>query len=111
MNRYASLLLIFSLAFGPVFAASSDILLDTFPVSRVNNNAALQNGAKLYFNYCLGCHGISQVRYSRLKDLGLTESQIKENYTSVFLSQITNYPYTIMLLTKELLSLKMVHRK
>ena len=80
MNRHASLLLIFSLAVGQVFAASSDIPLDTFPVSRVNNNAALQNGAKLYFNYCLGCHGISQVRYSRLKDLGLTESQIKENF-------------------------------
>ena len=80
MNRHASLLLIFSLVVGPVFAASSDISLDTFPPSRVNNNAALQNGAKLYFNYCLGCHGISQVRYSRLKDLGLTESQIKENF-------------------------------
>jgi ubiquinol-cytochrome c reductase cytochrome c1 subunit len=80
MNRHASLLLIFCLAVGQVFAASSDIPLDTFPVNRVNNNAALQNGAKLYFNYCLGCHGISQVRYSRLKDLGLSESQIKENF-------------------------------
>ena len=80
MNRHVSLLLIFSLVVGQVFAASSDISLDTFPVSRVNNNAALQNGAKLYFNYCLGCHGISQVRYSRLKDLGLTETQIKENF-------------------------------
>jgi ubiquinol-cytochrome c reductase cytochrome c1 subunit len=80
MNRHAFLLLIFSLIVGKLFAASSDISLDKFPVSRVNNNAALQNGAKLYFNYCLGCHGVSQVRYSRLKDLGLTDSQIKENF-------------------------------
>ena len=71
MNRYVSSLLVFSLAIGQVFAASSDISLDTFPVSRVNNNAALQNGAKLYFNYCLGCHGISQVRYSRLNGFGI----------------------------------------
>ena len=80
MNRQSPLLLILSIFASHVFAASSDISLDTFPSSRVNNNAALQNGAKLYFNYCLGCHGISQVRYSRLKDLGLTESQIKENF-------------------------------
>ena len=80
MIRYAVFLIFSFLVVGQVSAASSDISLDTFPVSRVNNNAALQNGAKLYFNYCLGCHGISQVRYSRLKDLGLTESQIKENF-------------------------------
>ena len=72
--------LVFLFFWGPGFAASSSVSLDTFPKNRVNNNAALQNGAKLYFNYCLGCHGISQVRYSRLKDLGLTESQIKENF-------------------------------
>ena len=79
MIRYASFLIFSFLVVGHVSAASSDITLDTFPVSRVNNNAALQNGAKLYFNYCLGCHGISQVRYSRLKDLGLTETQIKDS--------------------------------
>ena len=83
MIRHVSFLIFSFLVFGQVFAASSDIALDTFPVSRVNNNAALQNGAKLYFNYCLGCHGISQVRYSRLKDLGLTETQIKENFFKI----------------------------
>ena len=80
MIRYAVFLIFSFLVVGQVSAASSDIALDKFPVSRGNNNAALQNGAKLYFNYCLGCHGISQVRYSRLKDLGLTEAQIKENF-------------------------------
>ena len=42
-------------------AASSDVALDKFPVSRVNNNAALQNGAKLYFNYCLGATELARL--------------------------------------------------
>jgi ubiquinol-cytochrome c reductase cytochrome c1 subunit len=41
--------------------------------------AALQNGAKLFVNYCLNCHSAAFMRYTRLTDLGLTEQQIKEN--------------------------------
>jgi hypothetical protein len=41
--------------------------------------AALQNGAKLFVNYCLNCHGLSYMRYNRLTELGLTEQQIKDN--------------------------------
>ncbi|MDM5175962.1 cytochrome c1 [Massilia sp. DJPM01] len=40
---------------------------------------SLQNGAKLFVNYCLNCHSASSMRYNRLKDLGLSEEQIKEN--------------------------------
>ncbi len=61
------------------FAAGGSVRLDAFPEKKINNLASLQNGAKLFVNYCLGCHSISQVRYNRLKDLGLNESQIKEN--------------------------------
>ena len=43
------------------------------------DQAALQNGAKLFVNYCLNCHSASSMRYSRLEDLGLTEQQIKDN--------------------------------
>jgi len=50
--------------------------LDHAP-DRANNMAALQNGAKLFVNYCLNCHAASSMRYSRLKDLGLTDDQIK----------------------------------
>jgi ubiquinol-cytochrome c reductase cytochrome c1 subunit len=46
---------------------------------RGTNMAALQNGAKLFVNYCLNCHSASAMRYNRLKDIGLTEEQIKEN--------------------------------
>lgn len=60
-------------------AAGPSVPLDTFPVTKVNDVAALQNGAKVFMNYCLGCHSISQVRYNKLRDLGLNEEQIKGN--------------------------------
>jgi ubiquinol-cytochrome c reductase cytochrome c1 subunit len=46
---------------------------------KVSDVAALQHGAKIFVNYCLSCHSASAMRYNRLKDIGLTEQQIKEN--------------------------------
>jgi ubiquinol-cytochrome c reductase cytochrome c1 subunit len=47
--------------------------------ARTNDLAALQNGAKLFVNYCLGCHSAAFMRFNRLKDIGLTDQQIKDN--------------------------------
>ena len=47
--------------------------------SKTNDMAALQNGAKLFVNYCLNCHSAAFMRYNRLQDIGLTEAQIKDN--------------------------------
>lgn len=58
--------------------ANEGVRLDRAP-DRATNKAALQNGAKLFVNNCLNCHGASYVRYNRLLDIGLTEKQIKEN--------------------------------
>jgi ubiquinol-cytochrome c reductase cytochrome c1 subunit len=52
--------------------------LETAP-KRVNSEAALQNGAKLFVNYCLNCHSAVSMRYNRLRDIGLTDEQIKQN--------------------------------
>ena len=42
--------------------------------------ASLQNGAKLFMNYCSGCHAISFMRYNRIgKDLGLSDDLVKNN--------------------------------
>ena len=41
--------------------------------------ASLQNGAKIFVNYCLNCHSAAFMRYNRLTDIGLTEKQIKDN--------------------------------
>jgi ubiquinol-cytochrome c reductase cytochrome c1 subunit len=61
------------------FAAGGGAPLDKFPKERVTDMAALQNGARLFVNYCLNCHSASAMRYNRLTDIGLTEDQIKKN--------------------------------
>ena len=65
----------------PAFASEGGAPLDRFPKERVTDLAALQNGAKLFVNYCLNCHSASVVRYNRLTDpaVGLNEAQIKDN--------------------------------
>ena len=69
-----------AILFAPLmaFAAGSNVPLDKWPGS-VGDKAALQNGAKLFVNYCLNCHGASYMRYKNLLDLGLTEQQVKDN--------------------------------
>ena len=61
-------------------AAGGGIPLDKAP-KRTNDMAALQNGAKLFVNYCLGCHSAAFMRYNRLRDIGLNDKQIAENLT------------------------------
>ena len=46
----------------------------------LGDRASLQRGAKLYMNYCSGCHSLKYLRYSRMaEDLGLTEEQVMQN--------------------------------
>jgi ubiquinol-cytochrome c reductase cytochrome c1 subunit len=52
---------------------------DKFPVEKMSDMAALQNGAKVFVNYCLNCHSAAYMRYNRMQDIGLTEAQIKGN--------------------------------
>ena len=48
---------------------------------RVDNIASLQRGARLYFNYCSGCHSIKYMSYSRLsQDLKLSEDVVLKNF-------------------------------
>ncbi|HEY9132555.1 MAG TPA: cytochrome c1 [Dyella sp.] len=48
--------------------------------TNVGDQASLQRGAKLFFNYCVGCHSLKYVRYSRLaEDLGLSEKDVMDN--------------------------------
>ena len=45
-----------------------------------HDHASLQRGAKLFVNYCMGCHSLDYQRYNRLgRDIGLTDEQVKEN--------------------------------
>jgi ubiquinol-cytochrome c reductase cytochrome c1 subunit len=60
-------------------AAGGGIAWDKFPEKRITDLAALQNGAKIFANYCLNCHAAAFKRYNRLQDIGLTEQQIADN--------------------------------
>jgi ubiquinol-cytochrome c reductase cytochrome c1 subunit len=68
-----------AMAAGGARAAGGGIAWDKFPTERVTDLAALQNGAKLFANYCLNCHGAEFMRFNRLRDIGLTEEQIAAN--------------------------------
>ena len=59
-------------------ASEGGLAWDKAP-SKTNDLAALQNGAKLFVNYCLNCHSAAFMRFNRLKDIGLTDKQIKDN--------------------------------
>jgi ubiquinol-cytochrome c reductase cytochrome c1 subunit len=71
--------LLLALVAAPARAAEGGVPWDLFPTTKLTDRAALQNGAKLFANHCLNCHGASFVRYNRLTELGLTEPQIKKS--------------------------------
>jgi ubiquinol-cytochrome c reductase cytochrome c1 subunit len=80
-----NLLLAFILA--PIFgllapsaalASEAGYRLDHAPIDP-NDVVSLQSGARTFANYCLNCHGAQFMRYNRLRDIGLTEAQIKDN--------------------------------
>ena len=62
----------------PAFASTDMMPLDKAP-NKLNDLSALQNGAKIFVNYCLNCHAAAYMRFNRLKDIGLTDKQIKDN--------------------------------
>jgi ubiquinol-cytochrome c reductase cytochrome c1 subunit len=76
---FAVPLLALCLTAGGARAAEGGVAWDKFPMQRVTDLAALQHGAKLFTNYCLNCHAAAYVRYNRMRDIGLTEDEIKAN--------------------------------
>jgi len=61
-----------------VFAAG-DLHLDHAKTD-ISDTVSLQNGAKLFMNYCSGCHAIGFMRYNRIaQDLGLSDSLVAQH--------------------------------
>ena len=58
--------------------ANEAMKLDPAPIDP-RDVASLQAGARAFVNYCLNCHSASLMRYSRMRDIGLTDEQIKDN--------------------------------
>jgi len=74
-----SLLLACGLIAGNALASGGNSIAWDKAPNKTNDLGALQNGAKLFVNYCLNCHSAAFMRYNRLGDIGLTEQQIKDN--------------------------------
>ncbi len=59
-------------------AAGEDVRLDRAPIDE-HNLVSLQRGAKVFVNYCFGCHNASYMRYKELEAFDLTAQQIRDN--------------------------------
>jgi ubiquinol-cytochrome c reductase cytochrome c1 subunit len=64
---------------GTAVASEEGYPLDPFPTKKLTDPAALQDGARTFVNNCLNCHSAASMRYNRLRDIGLTEAQIRDN--------------------------------
>ena len=80
MKNLKSLALCFSLvALSLNTLAAGKVNLDHADTD-IMDRVSLQNGAKLFMNYCSGCHAISFMRYNRIgSDLGLSDELVKQN--------------------------------
>jgi ubiquinol-cytochrome c reductase cytochrome c1 subunit len=78
MKKIFIILLLATAAVANALAAGGGIAWDKAP-AKTTDMVALQNGAKIFVNYCQNCHAAGYMRFNKLKDLGLTDQQIKEN--------------------------------
>lgn len=80
MKRFLAALLFVPAALlaGAALGSEAGYRLDRAPINP-NDLVSLQSGARTFVNYCLNCHGAQFMRYNRLRDLGLSETQIKDN--------------------------------
>jgi ubiquinol-cytochrome c reductase cytochrome c1 subunit len=61
------------------FAAGADVHLDKVEID-LRDQAALQDGARTFANYCMGCHSAKFQRYERVADdLGIPHELMMEN--------------------------------
>ena len=71
--------LLLILAFSPLLAVANEAEIGVTAPIDATDYASLQRGARTFINNCLNCHSANYMRYNRLKDIGLTETQIKDN--------------------------------
>ena len=81
MKKLISVLLVAlltSLSVNVTYGAGASGVVDHANMN-MRDKASLQNGAKLFVNYCLSCHSASHARYNRMaEDLDIPEAVLKE---------------------------------
>lgn len=74
-NWFAALLL--AVPMGAAFASGGHAHYEKVDID-LRDQVSLQRGAQIFTNYCLSCHSASGMRFNRLKDIGLTDEEIKK---------------------------------
>lgn len=79
MNTIKKLGLLALLTLIPAIAIASGagVHLDKAPVD-LGDKVSLQRGAKFFASNCLACHAAAAMRFNRLKDIGMTDEEIKQ---------------------------------
>jgi ubiquinol-cytochrome c reductase cytochrome c1 subunit len=72
------IIVLIALFFSFSIFSSEKIHLDHIDID-LKNQDSLQRGARNFINYCLNCHSANYMRYNRLQDIGLSETEIKNN--------------------------------
>ncbi|EGQ8076255.1 cytochrome c1 [Vibrio vulnificus] len=73
------IVILFAMLPSLAMAAGAGVPLDKANVD-LSDKASLQNGAKLFMNYCFACHSTQYQRYERVADdLGISADLMKEN--------------------------------
>ncbi len=97
MKKLSSFVLFIALV-TPSFlmAAGGGAELPKIHIDPLNRTKSLQNGAKLFVNYCLGCHSAKYVRYERIaQDLEIDLEDLQANL--MFTGEKAGDPLTIAL--------------
>jgi ubiquinol-cytochrome c reductase cytochrome c1 subunit len=79
MKKWAIILLALLPLLGFASEGGGDEALMKAPVN-LQDRVSLQHGAKLFVNYCMGCHSMKYLRYGRMaEDLGIKPALAQEN--------------------------------
>lgn len=79
-----SFIVFIGLFFLPVLVWSATTSVSTYPNDKITVNwddkASMQRGARVFVNYCMGCHAAAYSRYNRVgSDLGISDEQMRNN--------------------------------
>ncbi|MDE2156978.1 MAG: cytochrome c1 [Xanthomonadaceae bacterium] len=79
-RHFSSIVLALVLLLGSIQVAAAEGGELPSAGTNLRDQASLQRGAKLFFDYCVGCHSLKYMRYSRMaEDLGLSEQEVMQN--------------------------------
>ncbi len=77
MNRIIAAI---AFAFVPLVALGAGGAPPMSASTDITNQKSLQSGARLFVNYCMGCHSMAFMRYSRMADdIGLERDLVAEH--------------------------------